>query len=289
MPTLFTPDPPNFRFSSEADERYQWVVRSAAIISILVAMTILSQTNIMVPKQARNAAALNVDLPRVQQPRVEPVPSIVLESAPAPAPASAPAPAPLADANPPRIQSRPAAPRVLNSAQPTAPSVPQSTPGLSLMMPDPTAQPAANVAMLPTVQSLKIMPDVAKSATITTSTSFTGVKSPKAAKKVVKPATIGSGMRTGASVGATRTVSPASIPGQVGSMKTETHGKVAPVSIPGTAGTGAMSSNGKVGTVGIPGTTQLTVAPKLSVAPVANKVDILSKVPIQLGADGPQN
>jgi len=289
MPTLFTPDPPNFRFSSEADERYQWVVRSAAIISILVAMTILSQTNIMVPKQARNAAALNVDLPRVQQPRVEPVPSIVLESAPAPAPASAPAPAPLADANPPRIQSRPAAPRVLNSAQPTAPSVPQSTPGLSLMMPDPTAQPAANVAMLPTVQSLKIMPDVAKSATITTSTSFTGVKSPKAAKKVVKPATIGSGMRTGASVGATRTVSPASIPGQVGSMKTETHGKVAPVSIPGTAGTGAMSSNGKVGTVGIPGTTQLTVAPKLSVAPVANKVDILSKVPIQLGSDGPQN
>jgi hypothetical protein len=157
------------------------------------------------------------------------------------------------------------------------------------MMPDPTAQPAANVAMVPTVQSLKIMPDVAKSATITTSTSFTGVKSPKAAKKVVKPATIGSGMRTGASVGATRTVSPASIPGQVGSMKTETHGKVAPVSIPGTAGTGAMSSNGKVGTVGIPGTTQLTVAPKLSVAPVANKVDILSKVPIQLGADGPQN
>jgi len=289
MPTLFTPDPPNFRFSSEADERYQWVVRSAAIISILVAMTILSQTNIMVPKQARNAAALNVDLPRVQQPRVEPVPSIVLESAPAPAPASAPAPAPLADANPPRIQSRPAAPRVLNSAQPTAPSVPQSTPGLSLMMPDPTAQPAANVAMVPTVQSLKIMPDVAKSATITTSTSFTGVKSPKAAKKVVKPATIGSGMRTGASVGATRTVSPASIPGQVGSMKTETHGKVAPVSIPGTAGTGAMSSNGKVGTVGIPGTTQLTVAPKLPVAPVANKVDILSKVPIQLGSDGPQN
>lgn len=287
MPTLFTPDPPNFRFSSEADERYQWVVRSAAIISILVAMTILSQTNIMVPKQARNAAALNVDLPRVQQPRVEPVPSIVLESAPAPAPASAPAS--LADANPPRIQSRPAAPRVLNSAQPTAPSVPQSTPGLSLMMPDPTAQPAANVAMLPTVQSLKIMPDVAKSATITTSTSFTGVKSPKAAKKVVKPATIGSGMRTGASVGATRTVSPASIPGQVGSMKTETHGKVAPVSIPGTAGTGAMSSNGKVGTVGIPGTTQLTVAPKLPVAPVANKVDILSKVPIQLGSDGPQN
>ncbi len=285
MPTLFTPDPPHFRFSSEADERYQWVVRSAAIISILVAMTILSQTNIMVPKQARNAAALNVDLPRAQQPRVEPVPSIVLEPAPAPAAA----PAPLADQNPPRIQSRPAAPRALNSAQPAAPSVPQSTPGLSLMMPDPAAQPAANVAMVPTVQSLKIMPDVAKSATITTSTSFTGVKSPKPPKKVVKPATIGSGMRTGASVGSMRTVSPASIPGQVGSMKTETHGKVAPVSIPGSAGTGAMSSNGKVGTVGIPGTTQLTVAPKLPVAPVANKVDILSKVPIQLGSDGPQN
>jgi hypothetical protein len=72
-------------------------------------------------------------------------------------------------------------------------------------------------------------------------------------------------------------------------MKTETHGKVAPVSIPGTAGTGAMSSNGKVGTVGIPGTTQLTVAPKLPVAPVANKVGILSKAPIQLGSDGPQD
>jgi hypothetical protein len=50
-----------------------------------------------------------------------------------------------------------------------------------------------------------------------------------------------------------------------------------------------MSSNGKVGTVGIPGTTQLTVAPKLPVAPVANKVGILSKAPIQLGSDGPQD
>ncbi len=277
MPRNFPPEPTNFGFLSEADERYQWVVRSAAIISILLAMTILNETNVMVPKQARTPVALNVDLPRVQ-PSVEPVPSIVLE--PAMVPAS------VADVNPPRTQSRPTAPRALTPA-PTL--VPQSTPGLSLMMPDPTAQPAANVAMVPTAQSLKIMPDVAKSAASTTSTSFIGIRSPKAAKKIVRPATIGSGMRTGAVVGSTRTVSPASIPGQVGSMKTETHGKVAPVSIPGVAGTGAMGSNGKVGTVSIPGTTQLTVTPKLPVAPIANKVDILSKVPIQLGSDGPQN
>ncbi len=277
MPRNFPPAPTNFGFLSEADERYQWVVRSAAIISILLAMTILNETNVMVPQKARTPAALNVDLPRVQ-PRVEPIPSIVLE--PAPAPAS------VADVNLARTQSRPTEPRVL---RPLTPSVPQSTPGLSLMMPDPGVQPAANVAMVPTVQSIKIMPDVAKSATITTRTSFTGIRSPKAARKVVKPATIGSGMRTGTVVGSPRTVSPASIPGQIGSMKTETRGKVAPVSIPGVAGTGAMGSNGKVGTVSIPGTTQLTVTPKLPVAPVANKVDILSKVPIQLGSDGPQN
>ncbi len=144
------------------------------------------------------------------------------------------------------------------------------------------------MAMVPTAQSLKVMPDVAKSATITTSTSFTGVKGPKAAKKVVKPATIGSGTRLGATVGSPRTVSPASIPGQVGSMKTETKGKVAPVSIPAVAGTGAKGSNGKVGNVTIPGTTQVTVTPKLPVAP-ANKVGLLSKAPIQLGSDGPQN
>ncbi len=245
-------------------------------------MTILSQTNVMVPKQARNAAALNVDLPRVQQPRVEPVPPIVLETVPATAPA--PTSTPLANQNPPRMQVRPTSSRPLTSTQPAAPTVPQSTPGLSLMMPDPPA----SMAMVPTPQTLKIMPNVTSNATVT-STSFTGVKSPKAAKKVVKPATIGSGMRTGLAVGSPRTVSPASIPGQVGSMKTETHGKVAPVSIPALGGTGAKGSNGTVGTVSIPGTTQLTVKPKLPVAPVAGKVDILSKVPIQLGSDGPEN
>lgn len=279
MQSIFPPDPPNFGPQSEADERYQWIVRSAAIISILLAMTILSQTNIMVPKQARNAAALNVDLPRVEQPRVVPVPPIVLETAPAPAPA------PLADQNPPRIQVRPTASRPLTSTRPAVPAVPESTPGLSLMMPDPTA---ANVAMVPTPQSLKIMPDVTRTAPVT-STSFTGARSPKAAKKVVKPTTFGIGTRTGLSVGSPRTVSPASIPGQVGSMKTETHGQVAPVSIPALGGTGAKGSNGTVGTVSIPATTQLTVKPKLPVAPVAGKVDILSKVPIKLGSDGPEN
>jgi hypothetical protein len=276
MQTIFPPDPPNFGFSSEARERYQWFLRSVAIISILLAMTILSsETNVMVPKQARTPVALNVDLPRVQQPRVEPVPSIILQ----------PAPQPLASVNPSRSQSRPAGTAAPTSAQPNEPSLPQSTPGLSLMMPDPPTQ----VAIAPTVQSLKIMPDVAATSTITTSTSFAGIKGPKAAKKVVKAATIGSGMRLGPSVGSPRTVSPASIPGQVGSMKTESHGKVAPVSIPGVAGTGAMGSNGKVATVSIPGTTQITVTPKLPVAPIANKVGILSKVPIQLGSDGPQN
>jgi hypothetical protein len=285
MQRIFPPEPTNFGVQTEADERYQWIVKSAAIISILLAMTILNQTNVMVSKKARTAVALNVDLPKVEpglqlplQPTAEPAPSIILESAPAPR----------ADANPARIQSRPAAARPFATAKPAAPSPPQSDPGLSLMMPDPTAQPAANMAMVPTAQSLKVMPDVAKSATITTSTSFTGVKGPKAAKKVVKPATIGSGTRIGVSVGSPRTVSPASIPGQVGSMKAETKGKVAPVSIPAVAGTGAMGSNGKVGNVTIPRSTPLTVTPKLPVAP-ANKVGLISKAPIQLGSDGPQN
>jgi hypothetical protein len=153
----------------------------------------------------------------------------------------------------------------------------------------PTSKPAADVALANPTQPLPVHASIAgTSGAAATSTTFKGLRSPKvSSRKIIKPANIGGSLKNGTLVGTDRKVSPASIPGQIGSMKTGNYGKVAPVAIPSTAGTGAKESNGKVGNVKIPGVTPtVTVTPKLPVAPATNKVGLLSKAPIQLSDDG---
>jgi hypothetical protein len=279
MPMDSSPDPTTPGSQSEAEERYQWIIRSAAIISMLLAMTVLNETNVMVPKQVRMAVPFNVNLPRVA-PGMGSTTTIILE----------PVPAPRVDASQPRVMTSPIyqhAARPAPTAVPSAPDSPPADSNLMLQMPGPSLQPDAQVALASPTQALPIHASVAASSgPNANSTAFKGLRSPKvSSRKVIKPANIGGGLKTGAPAGTDRKVVPASIPGQVGSMKTGNYGKVAPVAIPSTAGTGAKESNGKVGNVRIPGVTTYTVAPKLPVAPATGKVGLLSKAPIQLGAD----
>jgi len=257
---------------SEAEERFQWIIRSAAIISMLLAMTVLNQTNVMVPKRIRTAGPLNVNLPRVGSPN-----TIVLE----------PVPAPTVEAPQPQIQTRPVS-RPSQHVIPNLPAAPQPDSGLMLEMPGPSSQPAPLAELAHPDVPLPIHPSVSGSVgPDATNATFKGLHSPKeSAHKVIKPANIGNGIKSGSLVGTDRRVVPASIPGQIGSMKTGNYGKVAPVAIPSTAGTGAKEINGKVGNVKIPGVTPtVPVTPKLPVAPATSKVGLLSKAPIQLGAD----
>jgi hypothetical protein len=261
---------------TESEERFQWIVRSAAIISMLLAMTVLNQTNVMVPKRIRTAGPLNVNLPRVT-PGVGAPSTIVLE----------PVPAPTVEAPRPQIQARPVS-RPSRHAVPSLPDAPQSDSGLMLQMPGPSSEPAPMAELAHPAVSLPIHPSVSGDAgPDATNSTFKGLHSPKvAARKVIKPAGLGSGLKSGSLVGTDRKVVPASIPGQVGSMKTGNYGKVAPVAIPSSVGTGAKEMNGKVGNVKIPGVTPtVPVTPKLLVAPATSKVGLLSKPSIQLGTD----
>lgn len=68
-----------------------------------------------------------------------------------------------------------------------------------------------------------------------------------------------------------------------------TVGRVASAGIPGATGTANRGSNyGHVGSAGIPATTQVAVAPRQAVEPVATNLEVLSKPPVQYTAEARQ-
>jgi hypothetical protein len=254
-PTIISPG-----FLPELGGHREWFARCAAILSILLAVTVLNGMNVMMPRQPKIEAPLRIDLPIVE---VKPPPAFEL--------------APEFQLNQTHARPAQASASAVKAVRPSVTTYDAPKTALTLLMPEPPSQvppsqiPAALAHLSPHSSAVPVAMVNRSASEVTIGTFPGGVKQPRLASSLAMPH-IAAPRKLAVPA---RKVAPISIPGAGGAVPIKNLGKVAPAAIPGVTGAPPPGKYGKVASAGIPGMTRSGTSPKEAPAPTG--IELLSK------------